>query len=383
MIQQSKAKKTLVWRNVLFFGGTSLGALVGLPLYAYFVGLTAFDWLLFAFMAATTGMATTFGYHRLFAHCAFKVHPIVKFFSVFFGAAAIEGTLLEWASQHRTHHRFVDTERDPYNIKQGFWYAHMGWFLFYEQAHDFENAKDLMSDPLIMHQHKHYMLWANGAGVVLPLLIGLIGGHFWGAFFLACCGRFVLIHQSVFLINSACHYFGKQTFDLNTSPRDSWVCALLTHGEGYHSYHHKFPSDYRNGVRWYHWDPTKWIIGLLSFFGLAYDLHRMPEVKIEEARSYTERLRVLRRIAKRGKSPALEPIVKQLHERYEEMCDCLKSWETRYLELRFKLRAKPNLSKIKRKTIKSQIKEAREEFFKVRKEWLDFIDTILTTQQAA
>jgi stearoyl-CoA desaturase (delta-9 desaturase) len=58
------------------------------------------------------------------------------------------------------------------------------------------------------------------------------------------------------------------------------MTALLTYGEGFHNFHHQFPVDYRNGVRFYHFDPTKWIIRSLAWLGLARNLRRIPDSKI-------------------------------------------------------------------------------------------------------
>ena len=52
--------------------------------------------------------------------------------------------------------------------------------------------------------------------------------------------------------------------------------ALFTFGEGYHNYHHEFQHDYRNGVKPWQFDPTKWIIWTLSKAGLAKKLRRVP-----------------------------------------------------------------------------------------------------------
>jgi stearoyl-CoA desaturase (delta-9 desaturase) len=50
------------------------------------------------------------------------------------------------------------------------------------------------------------------------------------------------------------------------------LVSLLTFGEGYHNYHHTYQSDYRNGPRWYNFDPSKWLIFTLSLLGLAWSL---------------------------------------------------------------------------------------------------------------
>src|SRR6185436_18588993 len=103
-----------------------------------------------------------------FAHTAFKANAAVRFFVLFFGAAAFEQSALKWASQHRRHHQYTDTEKDPYNIKQGFFYAHVGWIMFWKHSVDYSNVKDLQKSRLVMSQHRRYQWWSMTAGVVTP-----------------------------------------------------------------------------------------------------------------------------------------------------------------------------------------------------------------------
>lgn len=368
---ESNATKQLVWTNILFFGITSFLAIFVLPVYAIKFGLKPVDWILFAFMAVSTMMATTFGYHRLFAHKAFKAHPVLEFLNLFFGAATFGGSALGWASEHRDHHKYTDTPHDPYNIGQGFWHAHMGWFLTWRYKVDFDNVKDLSSNKWVMHQHKHYLLWSVGTGIVMPIVIGTAFGSFWGAALLAVCGRLFFIHQSIFMINSACHTFGKQTYDLKGSARDSFFNAILTHGEGYHSYHHRFPSDYRNGVRWYHWDPTKWLIKFYSFFGLCTELKRIPEAKIIAVRAEVERELMHSKLKASSQAQALiHNVQEKLEQAYQGMLESCKQWEQ--AALKFKSLKQNNL-KLSPEVIqnwKQQISQLRINALEARKLWL-------------
>ena len=94
--------------------------------------------------------------------------------ALFFGAASFQQSALKWSSQHRDHHQYVDTDRDPYDISRGFWYAHVGWILFWKHPINYDNVKDLQQNALVMSQHKHYRLWSIGSGLILPLLIGAL-----------------------------------------------------------------------------------------------------------------------------------------------------------------------------------------------------------------
>lgn len=316
------------WRNMIFFMITTFFGVVGAPYYIWRYGVQPSELALMFFFMAMTGLSVTVGYHRLFAHVSYKAHPIVQFIVLFFGAAAYEQSALKWASQHRRHHKYVDTDQDPYNIKKGFFYAHMGWLIFWKQVTDFSNVKDLEKNRMVTNQNRYYFVWAIVAGMVVPLAIGALTGRMLGAFIFAVCLRLTLVYHSTFFINSVCHTFGKSTYDLESSARDHWFVALLTFGEGYHSYHHKFPSDYRNGVRWYHWDPSKWIIFLLSKAGLTTDLTRTSKPRMLAAKLDAETKRVNQSLQNLDTSEFTLQTMARLREIYQSLKQSLEIWET-------------------------------------------------------
>jgi len=313
-------------KNLCFFGTLLLVSFTALPWYALHVGISRAEWSLFLAFAILTGCSITVGYHRLFTHRSFQAHPLVTFLSLFFGAAAFEQSALWWSSLHRDHHRYVDTDQDPYDIKKGFWHAHWGWLLFWRSEPDYSNVKDLQANALVMHQHRHYLLWAITAGVLLPLAIGAATGHLVGAFLLGVVGRLTFVHHSTWCINSVCHVFGRATYDIDATARDHWAVAFLTFGEGYHNFHHRFASDYRNGVRWYQWDPTKWFIAMLSWCGLARKLYRTPQHAILAAKATAEHQRVERALG-RQRVPDVSGLLDDVRERYEQLKVALYAWE--------------------------------------------------------
>ncbi len=272
------------WPSIYFLGGISLVAVVFCPWYLYQHGITQAGFWIFAFMCTTTVLAVTAGYHRLFSHKAYQANTVYQFLMLGFGAASLQQSALKWASLHRTHHAYTDTLRDPYNIKKGFWYAHVGWILFWIRSLDMKNVQDLAKNKLVMHQNNYFQLWAAMFGIVLPVGLGFLFGQPFEALLFGVGVRLFVVFQVVFFINSFAHTFGDKTFDKNVSARDNWVGAFLTGGEGYHSFHHKFSTDYRNGHLWYHWDPSKWLIYVSSLFGWAWDLKRTPKEKILEAK---------------------------------------------------------------------------------------------------
>src|SRR5256885_14841760 len=107
---------------------------------------------------AATGFSVTLGYHRLFSHSTFRAKLPVRLFTLLFGAAAFENSVLMWAADHRRHHKFVDHDDDPYNISKGFFHAHIGWMLFRtKEATNLDGVKDLQQDRLVDLQHRYYL----------------------------------------------------------------------------------------------------------------------------------------------------------------------------------------------------------------------------------
>ncbi len=271
------------WVGIIFFIIIhSIGFIIA-PLYIWRQGLSKAEWILFATYFSLTSLSITVGYHRLFSHVTYKTIAPIRFLLLFFGAATFEQSALKWSSQHRQHHQFTDTPQDPYDITKGFWYAHVGWILFYKHRVNYDNSPDLQASRLVMHQHNWYSLWSVGAGMIIPMAIGFVIGQPIGVFIVTICLRLSLVANSAFFINSYAHMVGSRPYDKTISARDHWLGAILTNGEGYHNFHHKFPNDYRNGIRWYQWDPSKWLIFVFNKIGMAWDIKRTPDYHIKAA----------------------------------------------------------------------------------------------------
>jgi stearoyl-CoA desaturase (delta-9 desaturase) len=273
--------------NAIVLAGTPLASLGLGAVYIYFSGFKFLDLVPFFAMYFLTGLAITAGYHRHFAHRAYDCRNWVKAYFLLFGAAALQNSALYWVADHRRHHRNVDHEHDPYNIHKGFFWAHMGWIFFDEPAgyRQMDNIPDLKKSKLVQFQDRFYVPLAVIVGLGVPFLIGALFGRPWGGMLWGGLIRVVFVHHCTFLINSAAHYFGTRTYSEQTSARDSWWLAFFSYGEGYHNFHHTFPSDYRNGIAWYHWDPTKWLIKTLERVGAASKLRVTSEKTILATRA--------------------------------------------------------------------------------------------------
>jgi len=270
------------WIHTSLLTITPLLALVGFV----FVEFNFKTFIVFVVTYNIAGLGITAGYHRYWSHRSFKATRIVQIILALMGAAAFEGSIRWWSRNHRAHHKYVDTDKDPYNVIKGFMHAHIGWMIYKQDVKKCGRAdiSDLDKDTIVIWQHKNYALLALIFSVCIPTLICGLWNDFMGGFFYASMLRIVFLHHSTFFVNSLAHYVGNRPFSDNHTAANSMITAMLTFGEGYHNYHHEFPQDYRNGIQYYHYDPTKWLIAGCSLFGLTYDLHTQENNEIMKAR---------------------------------------------------------------------------------------------------
>jgi len=278
------APRELDWTNTVFLLSAHALALVGAIEMARghvapaTVGL-AVGWFL------CCSLAITGGYHRLFSHPTYKAAAPLRMFYLLFGAGSAQNSALKWSADHRKHHTFTDQEEDTYNIRKGFWWAHMGWVFFKDRGEARTGVKDLERDPLVRFQDRFYLPLAVLFGAAIPTALGALWGDALGAFLVVGFLRLVVQWHATFAINSFTHLFGSRPYCSTTSARDNFWTAIITFGEGYHNFHHRFQLDYRNGVRWYQFDPTKWFVWTLSKLGVTHDLRRTPPERIQAARA--------------------------------------------------------------------------------------------------
>ena len=147
------------------------------------------------------------------------------------------------------------------------------------------DISDLNEDPVVVWQHRNYLKVVLFMGLIFPTLAcGLGWGDWFGGFIYGGILRIFFVQQATFCVNSLAHWLGDQPFDDRNSPRDHILTAFVTLGEGYHNFHHEFPSDYRNAIEWHQYDPTKWTIWTCKQLGLAYDLKQFKQNEIEKGR---------------------------------------------------------------------------------------------------
>ena len=238
-------------------------------------------------------------YHRYFSHRTYKTSRWFQFVLGFLGATSAQKGPIWWASHHRHHHQFSDTEQDVHSaLLHGVWWSHVGWILSTEFVETkTELVKDLLKFPELRWLEKYHFappLFLIGllllTGWYLQVAFpGLQTGPFqlfaWGF-----CVSTTLLYHGTFLINSACHLFGTRRFDTTDESKNSFFLAILTLGEGWHNNHHRYPGSERQGFYWWELDISHYVLRLLSYVGLVWDLREPPQRIYDEARQRKERL---------------------------------------------------------------------------------------------
>lgn len=317
------------WPALVMFVVTLGLAVTLVPWYGISHGYSTAAWIGFAALLSVNELAITCGYHRLFSHATYQAHPALKVIFLLFGAMALQNSALVWSVGHRVHHRFIDDpERDPYCARRGFWFSHIGWMLrnYRSGDPDFKYVNELQNDLLVAFQHRHYLALTLGMNIGVPLLLGWAVGDVLGTILLAGILRLVVGHHLTFCINSLAHILGTRPYTMENTARDNALVALLTFGEGYHNFHHKFAHDYRNGVRWWQWDPSKWLINVLKWTGLAKNLKRVPRFKIQRALLDTQFRRTNHQLDRRASSPRIDELRRRVADEYENFCKAVATW---------------------------------------------------------
>ncbi len=367
--------RTPDWGNILFLTLSPLVALVFGTFYIRANGVTVTEIALFISLFFATGLSITGGYHRLYSHAAYHANPVVRFFFLIFGACAMQNSALHWSMDHRLHHRYTDTDRDPYNAGRGFWYSHIGWIFWKtNKDRDFSLVPDLLKDKWVMWQHRNAVSIALVVGFAGPFALGLFFDRPWGFLLWGGLIRVVFVHHATFLINSWAHKIGTQPYSRADTSRNSIWLAFFTNGEGYHNFHHRFPSDYRNGIRWYHWDPTKWLIASMRSLGLTWKLHRIPEHLILKARMEVEALDAEKKITQMNPTHVLQwrEQMETARLRFEHSLTAWAEEKTRYWEAKkaaFRDSERVAQLKVKAKECEARFEEARDQ-------WRDFVRSL-------
>ena len=239
--------------------------------------LSGWSWSGFALAVALYGVRMFFitaGYHRYFSHRSFKTSRAFQFFLAWAAESTAQKGVLWWAGHHRKHHRYSDQPGDVHSVKlDGFWWSHVGWIVgsvpeFDEP--DLERVKDLSRYPELRWLQRHNMV----PPIVLAVAMALIGGWhllLWG-FFVST----VMAWHGSFSINSLAHLIGRRRYATSDESRNSFMLAVITCGEGWHNNHHHYMTSANQGWRWYEIDVTYYVLRVLGWMRLVWDIRVPP-----------------------------------------------------------------------------------------------------------
>ncbi len=256
------------------------------------------DLITLAVLYVATTLGVTAGFHRLFAHHAYKAAPPLKAALAIFGCMAAQGTLVYWVATHRRHHQFSEGEGDPHSPYtfegkrlgklRGLWHSHLGWMLDSRMTNTVKFAKDLIRDPLIARINALYLVWV-ALGLVIPALIGglatmswtgALTGLLWGGFV-----RMFLAHHAMWTSGSTAHIFGTRPFATRDKSTNNALLALPNLGEAWHNNHHAFPSSALFGLNWWQVDIGGLFIRGAARIGLVSDIRRPTARMIAEKKA--------------------------------------------------------------------------------------------------
>ncbi|XP_011151497.2 acyl-CoA Delta(11) desaturase [Harpegnathos saltator] len=286
--KKPKYVSRIVWRNVVIFSYLHIASLYGI-----YLAFTSAKWatVIFAFfLYQMTGLGITAGAHRLWAHRSYKAKWPLRLLLVILNTIAFQDAAIDWARDHRVHHKFSETDADPHNSNRGFFFAHVGWLLLRKHPDVKEKGKvidisDLKSDPILMFQKKYYALLMPLMCFILPTVIPVVcWNETWtNAYFIPTILRYIFTLNVTWLVNSAAHFFGNKPYDKYINPSQNKSVAIMALGEGWHNYHHVFPWDYKTSEYGnYTFNITTAFIDFFAKIGWAYDLKSTSEDMVKK-----------------------------------------------------------------------------------------------------
>lgn len=202
----------------------------------------------------------TAGYHRYFSHRAFSTSRVFQFILAFMAMTSSQKGILWWAAHHRDHHRYSDQHEDIHTPQKGFWWSHIGWILSDEHSETNRNRiKDFLKYP--------ELVWLDRYWVIPFFVYGAVTYYFFdfSGFVWVFCVSTVFLWHGTFTINSLSHVWGSRPYETNDYSRNNAFLAMITLGEGWHNNHHRYPKSVRNGLKWWEYDVTYYLLKILSW----------------------------------------------------------------------------------------------------------------------
>ena len=243
--------KTKVWQR-------SLGAWAFLPIVyvSYLSGAASYWWVISFLLYLVIALTVTVGYHRLFTHNAFETPRFWHWFFGVTGCISLNSAPMHWSVVHINHHRFSDTDKDPYD-------SNFKHYLRFNERTDLQVTKNevrMMKDPMHQFFVEHSLSLAIGYAL-LTLVFGLNAFLFLWA-----------LPTSLYLVTAGIHtifaHSGrlKENDTRKSSARNLWLLEFLIPmaGEWLHKEHHEKPKLMDWGTRFYYYDMGAQLIRLIG-----------------------------------------------------------------------------------------------------------------------
>ncbi|XP_072746680.1 acyl-CoA Delta-9 desaturase-like [Anoplolepis gracilipes] len=280
-------KQKIVWKNVIIFTYIHFSFFYGLYLTYFYAKFWTILWNYG--IGVISGIGITAGAHRLWCHRCYKAKWPLRFILMIFQTVALQDNIYQWVRDHRVHHKFTDTNADPYNARRGFFFSHIGWLLVRKHPDVISKGatidmRDLEQDPLVVFQKRYYIYLMSFFCFIVPAMVPwwVWGESLWNAWYMAV-GRYCINLNLTWLVNSAAHIWGIKPYDKSITPTDNTSVSFMTFGEGWHNYHHVFPWDYKAAEFGnYGLNVTTALIDFCAYLGLAYDLKTASTDMIEK-----------------------------------------------------------------------------------------------------
>lgn len=292
-IDQKVYPKRIIWKNVILLSSLHVISLVAILRIMHYKSFT----LMFGIGTyVLAGLGVTAGAHRLWTHRSYKAKLPLRIVLMLWNSLALQNSIFDWSRDHRTHHKYSETNADPHNATRGFFFSHVGWLLVRKHPEVVRKGKgillhDLMNDPVVAFQRRYYVPLAIGFCFVIPSLIPwyVVGESLLNAYLLSAL-RYCLTLHATWCVNSLAHKYGNKPYDKRIHPSENILTASFALGEGFHNYHHTFPHDYATSEYGMKLNLTTAFIDFMAFIGQAYDRRVISKEAIEARRRKTGEL---------------------------------------------------------------------------------------------
>src|ERR1700722_7037778 len=282
---KGRLEKTLVG---VFVAVPMLALIAAIPL-AWGWGLGWHDVVITLVFYMISGLGISMGFHRYFTHGSFKANTGLRVALAIAGSLAIEGPVLTWVADPRRHHKYSDREGEPLSplrvgddwkaLSKGLVWAHIGWMFDGNHTSQEKFCPDLLADKKVAKISRSFPALV-AVTLLAPALIGGLWSMSWQgavtAFFWGSLVRVAFLHHVTWSINSICHTFGKEEFEVRDKSRNVNWLAILSFGESWHNLHHADPTCARHGALKGQIDIAARLIWFCERLGWAYDV-RWPD----------------------------------------------------------------------------------------------------------